>query len=167
MGSLKQTHLSGLEDEVFTNAVRQFASVMRAFKECSDAVQKGIIDMVDIVNDPTADADDKDMALRTIKEALFPQHRGADVDLFETERGTPDELDAIQQLANEEQNFADRVSALMAQRGLTQKDLAELSGVGQPAISMMLRRNCRPQQKTVQRIAEALGVAKELLWPSA
>lgn len=167
MGSLKQTHHSALEDDVYTNAVRQFASVMRAFKECSDAVQKGIIDMVDIVNDPTADADDKDMALRTIEEALFPQHRGADVDSFETESGTPDELEAIRQLDSDEQNFADRVSALMTQRGLTQKALAELSGVGQPAISMMLRRNCRPQQKTVQRIAEALGVTAESLWPKA
>jgi len=44
--------------------------------------------------------------------------------------------------------------------------LAEKIGVGQPAISMMLQRQCRPQKRTVMRIAEALGVSAEELWPN-
>lgn len=48
---------------------------------------------------------------------------------------------------------------------MTQDQLAEKIGVGQPAISMMLKRQCRPQKRTVQRLAEALGVAAEELWP--
>jgi transcriptional regulator with XRE-family HTH domain len=53
----------------------------------------------------------------------------------------------------------------MDKAGLTQEQLAEKIGVGQPAISMMLKRQCRPQKRTVQRLAEALGVAAEELWP--
>ena len=48
---------------------------------------------------------------------------------------------------------------------MTQAQLAGVVGIGQPAISMMLKRQCRPQQRTVQRLAEALGVAAEKLWP--
>jgi transcriptional regulator with XRE-family HTH domain len=53
----------------------------------------------------------------------------------------------------------------MESNGLTQAELAAKVGVGQPAISMMLNRSCRPQKKTVRRIATALGVTVEELWP--
>ena len=38
-------------------------------------------------------------------------------------------------------------------------------GVGQPAISMVLTRNCRPQRRTVEKIAKALDVSAEEVWP--
>jgi transcriptional regulator with XRE-family HTH domain len=49
---------------------------------------------------------------------------------------------------------------------MTQAQLADKLGLGQPAISMMLQRNCRPQKRTVVRLADALGVAPEELWPT-
>jgi transcriptional regulator with XRE-family HTH domain len=65
----------------------------------------------------------------------------------------------------EEADFAKRLRGLMEVKGLTQAQLATVVGIGQPAVSMMLNRACRPQKKTVLRFAEALGVAPEELWP--
>jgi len=53
----------------------------------------------------------------------------------------------------------------MARRGMTQEALAAKLGVGQPAISNMLNRQCRPQRRTVLRLAQALGISPEELWP--
>jgi transcriptional regulator with XRE-family HTH domain len=50
---------------------------------------------------------------------------------------------------------------------MTQEQLAAAIGVGQPAISMMLNRNCRPQARTVKKLADALGVEIEELWLGA
>ncbi len=47
----------------------------------------------------------------------------------------------------------------------TQNELAAKVGIGQPAVSMMLNRACRPQRKTVIRFAEVLEVAPQDLWP--
>jgi len=48
---------------------------------------------------------------------------------------------------------------------MTQEALAAKLGVGQPAISNMLNRQCRPQRRTVLRLAQALGISPEELWP--
>ena len=48
---------------------------------------------------------------------------------------------------------------------MTQEQLAAKIGVGQPAISNMLNRQCRPQRRTVKRLATALDVSPEDLWP--
>ncbi len=48
---------------------------------------------------------------------------------------------------------------------MSQVELAAAIGVGQPAISMMLSRNCRPQRRTVECIARALEVTPNDLWP--
>jgi transcriptional regulator with XRE-family HTH domain len=47
----------------------------------------------------------------------------------------------------------------------TQEMLAEKAGVGQPAISNMLNRQCRPQRRTIQKFAAVLGVSPDELWP--
>jgi transcriptional regulator with XRE-family HTH domain len=52
----------------------------------------------------------------------------------------------------------------MAQRQLTQAELAQRIGVGQSAISMLLKRRCRPQRKTLGKLATTLGVEVEALW---
>src|SRR5690242_20119616 len=65
----------------------------------------------------------------------------------------------------EEAVFAERLRELMEAKGMTQAELADKLGIGQPAISMMLNRACRPQRKTVIDIAQALEVPPEDLWP--
>lgn len=63
-------------------------------------------------------------------------------------------------------SFAEALHKLMRERDLTQERLGELVGVSQAAISNMLNRDCRPQRKTIEKFAEALGVSPRSLWPN-
>ena len=73
---------------------------------------------------------------------------------------------ALDEMDKEEEMFAERLRAIMEEKGLTQTQLAESLKIGQSAISNMLHRQCRPQRRTVLRIAEALGVDPGDLWPA-
>ena len=48
---------------------------------------------------------------------------------------------------------------------MTQHELAERVGCSQPAISQMLNRKSQPQKKTILKLAEALQVQPQELWP--
>jgi len=149
------------------------AKLLRSYLECSDSVQAGIREMIDLVNSPDADDDEREMALRTIQEALFPvYHNGVlGVGLDEADAlATANQRDgkaALEEVEREERTFADRLRALIDERGLTQEELATRVGVGQTAIAMMLARQCRPQRRTVHKLAEALGIAPNELWTNA
>jgi lambda repressor-like predicted transcriptional regulator len=147
---------------------RVFASVFHAYMECSAPVQEAIRDMIDIVNDPESTPEETEAALVTIADALFPSWTNGDLgaDLEECETGAPDDVrPKLAEADSQEALFADRVGELLKKTGMRQKDLADRIGVGQPAISMMLSRKCRPQRKTVEKIAEALGVLPSDIWP--
>lgn len=156
-----------LRAELSAQVCQMFATCLCAFRECSDEVQSMIVEMASIANDPEAAPDERDAAIATIAEALFPDTEGGllgfdleSSEVLEREAGVvADALDA------EEATFSERLTALLRDRQVSQLQLAESIGVGQPAISMMLSRNCRPQRRTVAKIAAALGVAPEELWP--
>jgi lambda repressor-like predicted transcriptional regulator len=147
------------------------AKILQAYLECSSEIQEGIREMLEIINDPNVDSDDRAMALNTLADALFPHpHNGKlGMDLEESERegaAYSDEMrEAVEAMNEEEATFADRLQKIMQERNLTQTALAQLVGLQQPAISNMLRRQCRPQRQTVLRFAEALGVDPDELWP--
>jgi len=147
------------------------AKFLRAYLECSDEIQAGIRDMVEILLDPNTDKDDFDMTLFTVADALFPQpHEGKlGMDLEESEQMgasySEETRTVLEEMDREEDTFAHRLRETMEKQGLTQEALAAKLGIGQPAVSNMLNRQCRPQRRTVRRIAEALGVAAEALWP--
>jgi lambda repressor-like predicted transcriptional regulator len=147
-----------------------FAKCFRAYLECNEQVQGVIREMAEIVNSPEADEQEREMALGTLAEALFPEYDGGHlgIDLEEANKAcvenSPDGKEAQQELDRQEQAFADRLKTAMQQKGMTQAQLAGRAGVQQPAISMMLNRNCRPQQRTVRKLAEALGVTPQELW---
>ena len=146
---------------------KMFAEVYQAFAECSGEIQAAIKDMVEIVNDSEATDDEQYSALATIAEALFPSHHNGSlgIDLRDAEDGAPENvLSVLENMDNEEESFAQRIEAILNDREMTQTDLAAASGVGQPAISMMLSRQCRPQRRTVEKIANALAIAPEELW---
>lgn len=146
------------------------AKVIRAFLECDDDVQQIVRDMIAVVSDPETDAEDRDAAMATIAEALFPSHDNGrlGIRLEEAEKAmaenSPEGARAIRELDEEELTFAARLKTVMEQKGLTQVELAQKAGVGQPAISMILTRQCRPQQRTVKKLADALGVSPGELW---
>ena len=147
-----------------------FAQLLQAYLECDPAIQGVIRAMAEVVNDPETDEDDRKMAALTLQEALFPSRSPRDghlgVDLEDDERNAVGEAAETQAaMDREEASFAARVNALLHERGMTQGDLAAAIGVGQPAISMMLARKARPQRRTIEKIAHALEVPEDRLWP--
>ena len=148
------------------------AKFIRAYLECSDEIQTGIREMLDILHDPETDEDDRHMAIVTLADALFPNfYKGQlGMDLKESEADAVEISDGLReivsQMDDEEASFATRLREIMKQRNMTQRQLADAIGVGQPAICNMLNRECRPQKRTIHKIASALDVAPTELWPS-
>lgn len=152
-----------------TQISRLFATCLCAFRECSDEVQAIIVEMASIANNPEATSEEREAAVATIAEALFPAGDngplGVDLEAFESLDSEEPERTVLDEMDAEEATFSDRLAALLRDKQVTQVQLAERIGVGQPAISMMLARRCRPQRRTIQKVAGALGVAPEDLWP--
>jgi transcriptional regulator with XRE-family HTH domain len=65
----------------------------------------------------------------------------------------------------QEATIAQRLREVMEAKHVSQSELASRGGCSQPAISQMLNRNCRPQKKTILKLAEALNVQPGDLWP--
>lgn len=142
--------------------------VLRAFMECSDEMQHGVLEMAKIIADPVVDDDEKEAAEETLIEALYPKYFGQELGIDsakyeETERRIEPRLE--KELDTQEEVFASVLQKLMNERKITQKDLAEKIGVSQPAIANMLARCCRPQRRTIEKIANAFGVDSKIIWP--
>jgi lambda repressor-like predicted transcriptional regulator len=152
-----------------TQISQLFATYLCAFRECSDEIQGMIMEMASIANDPEATVEERAAAAATIAEALFPSGDdgplGVDLEASESLDAQGAEKAVLDALDAEEAAFSERLAALLRDKEMTQVRLAEMIGVGQPAISMMLSRKCRPQRRTVEKIAGALGVTPEELWP--
>lgn len=149
-------------------ASESFAKVFQAYLECSTAVQEVIRDMVEVINADDATGEEKDAAVSTLADALFPlKHNGElGIDLEVSEKhATGEQRDAVDHMNAAELRFADKLKDLMQQRKMTQADLAAATGVGQSAISMMLNRHCRPQRRTLEKLAAGLNVSVRQLWP--
>ena len=147
-----------------------FAQLFHAYLECSDEVQAVIREMVEVVNDPDSTKEESDAALLTIAEALFPSHHNGTlgIDLDECEAGaSPRIKELLREMDQQEAVFAERVNAALDATNMTQSDLASAIGVGQPAISMLLSRRCRPQRRTVEKIARVLDIRPSDLWPDS
>jgi DNA-binding XRE family transcriptional regulator len=80
-------------------------------------------------------------------------------------RLTPEVAEIRARMDKAEAAFAATLERLMAERQMTQAQLAEKIGTGQSAISMFLKRKCRPQRRTLGKLAAALEVPVEELWP--
>ena len=171
MAHLTLDHKSQLK-EYNQHLAPLFVPWLQAFLECSDNSQQVVRDMVSIMSDPEADADDKEMAKATFLEALFPSTHnglfGADLEEVEASNceANKDFAAVVCEMDQQETTFGDRVQKVMKSKGITQEQLAEATGVTQPAICMLLNRNARPQQRTVSKIAEALKVDVSEIWPS-
>lgn len=122
--------------------------LVTAIAECSDEVRDVVLRMVSIVESPQATPADRQHALATIADALRLKSNDEDG-----------------QAPSQQAAFADRLRELMTERRVTQQELAERIGCSQPAVSQMLNRNCRPQKKTILKLAEALNVQPQELWP--
>jgi len=59
--------------------------------------------------------------------------------------------------------WKEKVTRLMRERGISQKQLAELSGITESSVSRYLHNNQRPRMDVVVNIARALHVETEYL----
>lgn len=155
--------MSGTLSPELVSKVSAFAEFHCAYRECSDEVRQIVDTMVSVVRDPRCDEDERFEAILTIAEALFPKMMAENVEMLEEALAANHSIPAAMEA--QEGEFSRRVSALMAERGITQQELAERAGIGQSAVSMLLSRQCRPQMRTVKKFAEALGVSTADLFP--
>lgn len=149
---------------VLMENVKLYVAIRNAYDQCDPEIQAVVDCMIKIWNNEESTEDERKRAIHTIIDAIFSCE-------------SVDTLDSCGHLAKrdpgghnvamieEEQTFAQRLGMLMTEKRMTQEDLASAIGVGQSAISNMLGRQCRPQRKTVARIAAALGVETQELWP--
>jgi DNA-binding XRE family transcriptional regulator len=159
--------------ELQVAAFKQASSILRALQECDPKLRDVALELFDQLNGDDLDAEQAYSTTALIAEILFPNGDAQGIpglDLEEAEKiaSTVDPLAGplLAKMDRQEATFADRLRTAMATTELTQAELAEKVGIGQPAISMMLNRACRPQRKTVQKLAAALGIDSEDLWPS-
>jgi lambda repressor-like predicted transcriptional regulator len=146
-------------------AVGEFARYLQAFVECNNEIQNLVLEMAAIVSDESTTDEERELASDAMMQALFPGDSADGLEYYKAILASPDGRSAAAAIAEQQATFADNLRRIMAAKGITQEQLASLTGVGQPAISNMLKRACRPQQRTVRRFAEALGVGPHDLWP--
>ena len=149
------------------------------YLECSDEVQSAVDEMYVILRSENSSSEDKYRAVTTIADALYPNstegHGRYGMDLEQVQRDTASKHPEasrrpliekrLEQLDSQEATFAGRLKQLLGQKSITQEELADRLGLTQSAISKMLSRNCRPQKKTIMKIANALNVPPTDLWP--
>lgn len=133
---------------------------------CSHETSETVASSIRALKDSRTTQAERQHALTTIADALF-------VKTDDRERPhTPDGSHRVQpptiavhDTETQQSMFAERLRAIMESKCLSQQELAERVGCSQPAISQMLNRRCRPQKKTILKLAEALGVKPADLWP--
>ena len=142
-----------------------------AIAECSDAIQEVVVRLLGVVKSPHTTPIERQRALMTIADALFPNLEDGEygLDLIASEGNAAAETPAlareVQRMNTQEATFAQRVRELMETKRISQQELADRVGCSQPAVSQMLNRSCRPQKKTILKVAEALNVQAQDLWP--
>ena len=149
-----------------SNALK-VSDVLQAFFQLDAATQQEIQEQVKRLSDAHTSAAERDLTEKTLAAMLHsaagkPAARPV---LSQDERFGPAHHELRAHMEQAEAAFAATLARLLAERQLTQAQLAERIGVGQSAISMLLKRRCRPQRRTLGKLAEALGVTVEVLWP--
>ena len=163
--------LSHANEQELVTQVQGGARLLMAFIECSVELQQHAKAMLQVLLDPEANEEDRFLAGTTLADILFPnthegdQMLGLDLKVAEQiAQGSPEAATVLADMDREEENFAIRLDAIMRDRGINQTELASRVGIGQSAISMMLKRACRPQKRTITKLAEALSVSPDELW---
>lgn len=154
------------------SAFQAASPIILALAECDEDLRAEALELFKQLNSGELDEEQRFATTALLAEILFPNTSDQGMpglDLAEAEAiapsVNPEAQDVIDRMDREEAVFAQRLRDLMEAKGVTQSELANKVRIGQPAISMMLNRACRPQRQTVVRFAQALGVRPEQLWP--
>jgi plasmid maintenance system antidote protein VapI len=169
-----QTLITNSGDAILKASALQAASpIVLALEECDPELRAEAVNLFKQLSSGELDEGERHATLALLAEILFPNsdERGlSGLDLEEAEeiakQISPESKVVLEQMDREEASFAERLRDLMKKKEVTQEQLAAKLGIGQPAISMMLQRTCRPQKRTVFRLAEALSVSPNELWPN-
>jgi DNA-binding XRE family transcriptional regulator len=145
----------------------KISEVLQAFFQLDARTQQEIQEQVKRVSDPQTTAAERDRAEKKLAALLrsVGKNDQAGPVIDRDERFSPAHHELRTRMQEAEATFAQTLARLMAERQLTQAQLAERIGVGQSAISMLLKRRSRPQRRTLGKLAQALGVSVEALWP--
>lgn len=151
--------------DVLKENIKLYLAIRNAYDQCDPEIQSVVDCMIRIWNSDESTDDERTRAIHTMTDAIFPSES---VDRLNVcgHLAKQDRDGHNQSMIEEEATFAQRLGEVMLEKGKTQEELAASIGVGQSAISNMLSRECRPQRRTVARLAAALGVEPRELWPS-
>lgn len=149
------------------NCILTFAKLFCEFSRLTTNHQKSIAKLIKLIAESDCDAETREQAIEVVFDALSPSLLLSDAcTLSSGERNTSAASSVIAKFDHQEKTFAERLKLLMEEKRVPQIELADRIGVHQSAISMMISRNCRPQTKTVKKIAMALDVEPHELWPA-
>ncbi len=145
----------------------KISEILLAFFRLDESAQRAIHEQVQRLTDPRTSKVERDRAERTLATLLrsVPEQCEAGHLVGREQRLTSEQRELRARMEQAEAAFTATLTRLMAERQLTQADLARRIGVGQSAIAMLLKRRCRPQRRTLGKLAEALNVAVDELWP--
>jgi lambda repressor-like predicted transcriptional regulator len=147
------------------------AEVLTAYLEKSPIIQAVIRDLVNTLKDGNLPPEQRHWTERALQATLFrytppqPGEHGRIVSAEEMMRQVPGLREARERLEEEETRFAANLARSLEEKEISQAELAQRVGLGPSAIAMMLSRRYRPHRRTVEKIAEALGVELRELWP--
>jgi transcriptional regulator with XRE-family HTH domain len=150
-------------------AIQAATPVVLAVADSDAELRDEIIELFKQLSSGDLDCHERQATTALLAEILFPGRNRKTPARYESQTrasvNRPNASSVVERMKKEEATFSIRLRETMERRGVTQTELAEKLGIGQPAISMMLQRRCRPQRRTIERLAEALGVAVTELWP--
>lgn len=124
-------------------------------------LKKDIGDLLNIYFNNELDDEERTAAFNTLIDMTDPENCAKEIEDFLCDEGS---LKILKKMEHQELHFADKLKALLEKKNITQKQLADKIHVGQSAISMMLKRQCRPQKHTIEKIAKALDASPKELW---
>jgi len=143
-----------------------------ALQECSEQLRADAERLMAIVDSPHSLAGEVGRAWNTLLDQfhLLPDDEGRyGMDLARSEAGAAQRYPLlareVERMDSQEALFADRLRQVMKDKNITQLQLAQRIECSQPAISQMLNRKCRPQRRTLEKLASALSVDIRELWP--
>ena len=152
-----------------TQSMKLAASAVLATQACGDELRAAALELMAQLVSGELDEYEERSTCALLAEILFPDADAGRADPAESEEQAasqdPQVAEVLAEMDLREASFAERLRSIMDGKGMTQSELAAKVGIGQPAISMMLNRACRPQKKTVHKLAPALGVDAAELWP--
>jgi len=161
--------MSATATHQFTEIAR-FASfqaatpIVLALSECDPELREQAMELFHQLASGKLDDSERYSTVALIADILFPESDELGFPGIDSEVEDAEEADEDDQ--NQIAHFLEAIKQLMQQRGLSQSELAEKVGIGQSSISMMLKRHCRPQRSTIKRLAVALDVQPDQLWPA-